>query len=659
MNARIPTFRFCLLTILILAPCPPLPCPAAEEADVELLEQQAFRAAVDRVAPSVVRIETVGGLERVGELLFGSGPTTGLIVDPEGYIISSAFNFIHKPTSILARLADGTLKPAALVATDHNRRLVLLKIDVDQPLPVPEVAAAAEMRVGQWAIAVGRTFEGARPNMSVGIVSALERIWGKAIQTDAAVSPNNYGGPLIDVRGRVLGVLVPLSPQSAETMAGYEWYDSGIGFAVDAEHVMKILPLLKQGEDLHSGVIGIALRGQNLAVGEPVIAACHPNSPAAKAGLKAGDRVLQIDGRKIVRAADIKAELGRRYAGSKLAMIVLRDEKRIEMEVELVAKLEPYQHPFLGVLPMRTAGDAPGVTVRHVYSDAPAADAGIEPGDVLVLLGGKPIEGRDDLLRRIAAFQPSEEVELEIRRGDEIRKVKPMLAGLPEDLPPEELPPARGAAAPGAEQRPQVGSVQLKIPELKNEAWAYVPAGYDPASPPGLVVVLQASGRFEWEDVLTRWKPHCDLYDLILLAPRTVDSASWQPGDADTVGKFIEQVRADYKLDPTRIVLCGREAGATLAYLVAGRKRDLVRAVAAVEGLPRSPLPDVDPLHRLAVYSAAARKSRRTALIEKAVGRMREAKIPVTVKDLGEVARDLNIDELAELIRWIDTLDRI
>ena len=95
-------------------------------------EQAAFDAAVDRVAPSVVRIETVGGLEQVDRVLFGTGPTTGLVVDPAGYIISSAFNFVNKPTSILVRLPDGVAKPAKLVATDHSRMLVLLKIDVGQ-----------------------------------------------------------------------------------------------------------------------------------------------------------------------------------------------------------------------------------------------------------------------------------------------------------------------------------------------------------------------------------------------------------------------------------------------------------------------------------------------------------------------------------------------
>ena len=161
---------------------------------------------------------------------------------PTGYIVSSAFNFVQKPDSILVTLADGTRPPAKLVATDHSRMLVLLKVKSETALPVPEAVPANEMRVGQWAIAVGRTFEADKPNVSVGIVSALDRVWGRAIQTDAKISPNNYGGPLVDISGRVLGVLVPLSPDATSEVAGVEWYDSGIGFAVPLDHVLKVLP---------------------------------------------------------------------------------------------------------------------------------------------------------------------------------------------------------------------------------------------------------------------------------------------------------------------------------------------------------------------------------------------------------------------------------
>ena len=95
-----------------------------------------------------------------------------------------------------------------------------LKVEPPQPLTVPELTPEKEVRIGQWSIAVGRTFELPQPNVSIGIVSAVRRMWGKAIQTDAKISPNNYGGPLVDLRGRVLGVLVPLSPQGTTAVAG-------------------------------------------------------------------------------------------------------------------------------------------------------------------------------------------------------------------------------------------------------------------------------------------------------------------------------------------------------------------------------------------------------------------------------------------------------
>src|SRR5262249_34971278 len=100
---------------------------AADE-PLSLLEEQAMKAAVARVAPAVVRIETVGGLERIGKLLVGTGPTTGLVVSADGYVVSSAFNFANKPDSILVNLPSGARVPAKLIATDHSRQLVLLKV---------------------------------------------------------------------------------------------------------------------------------------------------------------------------------------------------------------------------------------------------------------------------------------------------------------------------------------------------------------------------------------------------------------------------------------------------------------------------------------------------------------------------------------------------
>jgi serine protease Do len=644
----------CLLVVLGVSLCQSATLSADDDLDAQ--EQAAFRAAVQRVAPSVVQIETVGGMEKVDEVLFGAGPTTGLIVGRDGYIISSAFNFARKPTSILVRLPGGERKPAKLVATDHSRMLVLLKIDAGKELPTCEIAPQREMRVGQWTIAVGRTFETEQPNMAVGILSGLDRIWGKAIQTDAAVSPNNYGGPLLDVRGRLMGVLVPLSPDAATTVAGMEWYDSGIGFAVPMEHIQQILPRLKKGSDLYPGVMGVSLKAMNPVTAEPVVAACRPKSPASLAGIKAGDRFVEIDGRPITRASDIKEEIGRRYAGDKMRLVLLRGSDRIEREVELVAKLEPFQHAFLGVLPMRTAAED-GVAVRYVYPNSPAAAAGIAAGDVLVSLAGQPVQGRIELIAAIGAFEPGNAVEIEVRRDDETRKLKIVLVPLPEDLPPKSLPPAQPTDAKASASH--AGATRLKIPEFANEVWAYAPAGPAAGVPQGVVVWLHPPGGFDWKKLLADWKPLCDRHGLILLAPKSSNAGRWMPGDVALIDRLLAEAAAKYDVDPARVVVHGHQDGGTLAFLSAFHNRDVIRAVAAVEAAPPTPAPENEPPRRLAVYIASAGKSPSAAQTQSAVKAMREMKIPVVVKSLGATPRYLNAAELAELARWIDTLDRI
>ena len=151
-------------------------------ADLETREEQAFKEASAVVAPAVVRIQTVGGLDRVGRVLTGTAATTGVVVSPDGYVISSAFNFVSRPASVLVTLSDGRRFPAKIVANDRAKMVTLLKIEATG-LAVPKMAPRDGFRVGQWAIAMGRTYESPLPNLSVGIISALNRIWGRALQT--------------------------------------------------------------------------------------------------------------------------------------------------------------------------------------------------------------------------------------------------------------------------------------------------------------------------------------------------------------------------------------------------------------------------------------------------------------------------------------------
>lgn len=639
-----------------------LPCIAAAD-ELADKEQQAIRAAVEQVAPCVVRIETIGGMERVDEVLFGTGPTTGLIVDPEGYVVSSVFNFVNRPASILVRLPDGTRKAARLVATDHSRMLVLLKIDVSQPLPVPVVASEKELRVGQWTVAVGRAFKADSPNVSVGILSAVGRVWGKALQTDAAVSPNNYGGPLIDLRGRVLGILVPLSPDADTEVSGIEWYDSGIGFAIPAFHLWKVLPRLKNGENLDRGMLGVNFRSRDLYAEQPAVSVVHPRSPASNAGLRSGDQIVEVEGRKIERAAQVREEINRRYAGDKIHVTLLRGKERMTREVTLVAKLPPFEYPSLGILPTRPTGegkgDLPGVIVRWVDPDGPAAKGGVRPGDVLVKLDDKTIESRDVLTEQLAQLQPDSPVKLEVRRGDQTLFLSVRLGRLSDVLPPSRLPPAHKALSSGKESRPKVGVIPVKVPEATNSVWAYVPTQYHPAVAYGVVVWLHGPGDFDPKQFVLQWQTWCDRHDLIVVVPKASESSKWQARELHLVKRWIEEISVDYTVDSARIAVCGQRSAGAFALTAAFRFRELIRGAAVLDGPPIEQFPSTSPSMRTMIYVAHAPSTRFALEIQQGIDRMRQAGYPVITRNLAPGVADTSSEELGELARWIDMLDRI
>jgi serine protease Do len=620
--------------------------------DLVDLEDQAIRDAVERVAPAVVRIETFGGLERVGRTLVGDGPTTGVIVSPDGFIVSSAFNFARKPTSILVTLPDGERSPAQTVARDESRMLVLLKTESNQPLPTVDAVDLDAMSVGQWTIAVGRALDARQPNVSVGILSATDRIWGKAVQTDAKISPNNYGGPLVDIRGRVLGILVPLAPDAQNELAGAQWYDSGIGFAIPMVDIRRQLPRLQAGEDLYPGRLGAAFEGEDIYSAPATVAAVQVKSPADEAGLKVGDTVIEVDGVRIERRAQFKHALGPRYAGEDVRLVVLRGEERVELTATLTDELVPYEHPFLGILPVRSKGGAAGgVEVRFVYAGSGAAEAGIQSGDRIMAWDEQPIADAGEL--RIAAANASvgETVTLAIQRGGDRLAIEARLGSLPADVPPE-LPPAATRAKTPPLPPAATGLVEIKIPEDPNACFAWVPKNYDPDAEYGVVVCLPVPGEFDRNQFQNRWEAACRDNRLIAVAPLPVQEDTWQPTEVEFVRKAVDDVLDRYSVDRSRVVAYGREAGGAMAFLVTFRQRDLFRGVAVVNAtVPmRLQIPDNDPLHRLAVYMALAKDAKAHELGKAAAAAMQAMKYPVTLREQ---------EGFAELLRWIDTLDRI
>ncbi len=223
-----------------------------------ILLPKVIREAEEKISESIVTIEGFGGIldssirgdgktksSVQGFSKPGEGPTTGIIIDKDGHVVTSTFNFINKPKIITITLKNGKKFKGQLLGRDFTRKICLLKINLnDEVLSLPTFVSAKDIRVGQWAISVGVGFGGVENSISLGLISGKNRIFGKAIQTDANISPANYGGALIDVEGRVIGICTPLSPNSMDVMAGAEWYDSGIGFVIPLAEIPEIIETL-------------------------------------------------------------------------------------------------------------------------------------------------------------------------------------------------------------------------------------------------------------------------------------------------------------------------------------------------------------------------------------------------------------------------------
>ena len=249
------------------------------------------------------------------------GKTSGIVLTSDGWILVSRFALNYDPTTVLITVPGRGTFHADRVGEDTSRGIALVKIEADD-LPVPEFVDPAEVRVGQWAFALGRTFAQEEPTVHLGIVSAKDRLFGRALQIDAYTSPANYGGAVVDVQGRVLGIAVPLSPSGRN--AGVEWYDSGIGFATTIADIPELLERMKQGEILQRGWLGVQLSTSHLGPGA-LITGAPKEGAAAEAGLRKGDIVLEVDGIEVLNGPHFQMLVSSRLGGDKVS---LRMQKR-------------------------------------------------------------------------------------------------------------------------------------------------------------------------------------------------------------------------------------------------------------------------------------------------------------------------------------------
>jgi serine protease Do len=372
--------RSCLLTHACIAllgfAVPAIGARATEHAEPQRLEeyramQSVVRSVVDRLRPSLVRIETVGGAqppERPAAATveidtpdgpikprsqnpfqdspgsgfeLADGPTTGIVYSSDGYILTSSFNFVREPALISVTLADGRRIAADLIARDQVRKLAMLKIEA-QDLVVPAWAPSEEVRIGRWVIALGLAFSEKEPSISVGIISALNRMSGNAFQTDALLSPANYGGPLCDVSGRIMGLAVPLAQRPGE-LAGIEMYDAGVGFALPHTKIEEIGARLVQGESFYRGWLGMVVDPK--ATDALVIGNVADPSPMRAAGVKPGDQILHAEGRDVKHFGQLVQALYMIPAGEEVYLLLKRGDKSMGVKVRLARATE------LGPLP--------------------------------------------------------------------------------------------------------------------------------------------------------------------------------------------------------------------------------------------------------------------------------------------------------------------
>src|SRR2546427_11359096 len=283
-----------------------------------------------------------GGQGGRGSLREGSMGAGG-IVDPKGFILTNR-HVVEKADRIRVKLQDdpgSVLHDAKVVGTDQETDLAVIKIDVDKSLPSAKVGNSDSMQVGDWVLAVGSPF-GLSETVTAGIVSAKGRniVPGRQfqtfIQTDAAINPGNSGGPLVNMAGEVIGINTAIL---SETNAY-----AGVGFALPSNTIVQVYNQLTGPEHRVSrGSIGIMFDAQeNPAIARVygsgsgiTISSVVAGSPADQAGLKVGDTITTLEGKKVTKGDDLVSEIASRKPGSKVKLGFIRNGKQEDTTVTI------------------------------------------------------------------------------------------------------------------------------------------------------------------------------------------------------------------------------------------------------------------------------------------------------------------------------------
>ncbi len=436
-----------------------------ELADVYEPLEEAFELASELVRPSVVAVASVrtlrqrtpfggGEFEDFFERFFGErgepprrraqGIGSGLVIDDAGHILTNN-HVIHEADELTVRFFDGREFEATVVGTDEHTDLAVIKIDAEN---LPEAMAAARLgdsdavRVGQFVLAIGSPF-GLEQTVTSGVVSSKGRAIGLTryedfIQTDTAINQGNSGGPLINLRGDVVGINTAILSRTG----GHQ----GIGLAISSNMARYVAESLIETGRVVRGWLGIEMQPLTPELAQTfgydsrdgtVVANVMPDSPAEAGGLASGDIITAINGDAVTDARDMQMRVARLRPDQEVTFTVWRDERQQEITVRIgempedfAAAPAPRQQEADPAIGLQLAdltpelrerfgvpGDVQGVVIADVASGSPAQEAGLRPGHLILDIGGRVPANAAEAAQMIREGAP-EGVRLRVRIGD-------------------------------------------------------------------------------------------------------------------------------------------------------------------------------------------------------------------------------------------------
>ncbi len=318
------------------------PAPAAPRTLAP--EESTIIRVVERVRPAVVNINTVAQVQTVFGVFPQEGAGSGVIVSPDGYILTNN-HVVEGAQQIKVTLLSGKTFSARLVGADRFSDIAVVKVGTAEQLPAAQLGGSGTLQVGQLAVAVGNPF-GLGHTVTVGVISALNRsiqvpglIIENLIQTDAAINPGNSGGALADSAGSVVGINTAIVPNA-----------QGIGFAIPIDAARAIMDqLIRSGRVVRpyiglvwGGDVDRSIAGQyTLPVDHGVIVReVDANGPAAAAGMLAGDIIVAVDGKPVTNWNEFIRELFTRRPGDRVRLEVVRDGGRRTFVVTLIQRTQ-------------------------------------------------------------------------------------------------------------------------------------------------------------------------------------------------------------------------------------------------------------------------------------------------------------------------------